>query len=146
MKKIIYLFALLCSLLLVGCGSEDSPKGEKNTPGNTASLFFNALYNEQDLDKATQFATPKLTRIMKSYGTANQFARNLINMQYDEVIIEVDMTDMSIRQQYGDKATINLIFTGYFNGTKIDEMRSVKMIRKKGNWYIEKINPDPFAR
>jgi hypothetical protein len=25
-------------------------------------------------------------------------------------------------------------------------MRSVKMMRKKGNWYIEKINADPFAR
>ena len=66
--------------------------------------------------------------------------------QNDEVVIEVDMTNMSLREQYGDKANINLIFTGYFNGKKIDDMRSVKMIRKKGDWYIEKINPDPFAR
>jgi len=25
-------------------------------------------------------------------------------------------------------------------------MRSVQMIRKKGKWYVDKINPDPFAR
>ncbi|MCF7500261.1 MULTISPECIES: hypothetical protein [unclassified Pseudoalteromonas] len=146
MKKILFICALLSSVLLLGCGPEDAPKGEKNTPGVTATLFFDALYNKQDLNLATQYATPKMARIMKSYGTANQFARNLVNMQYDEVVIEVDMTNMSLREQYGDKANINLIFTGYFNGKKIDDMRSVKMIRKKGDWYIEKINPDPFAR
>ncbi|MEZ7277283.1 hypothetical protein [Pseudoalteromonas sp. 68 DY56-GL68] len=146
MKKILFICALLSSVLLLGCGPEDAPKGEKNTPGVTATLFFDALYNKQDLNLATQYATPKMARIMQSYGTANQFARNLVNMQYDEVVIEVDMTNMSLREQYGDKANINLIFTGYFNGKKIDDMRSVKMIRKKGDWYIEKINPDPFAR
>ena len=133
MKKILFICALLSGVLLFGCGSEDSPKGEKNTPGNTATLYFDALYNQKDFDLAMQYATPKM-------------ARNLINMQYDEVVIEVDMTNMSLREQYGDKANINLIFTGYFNGKKIDDMRSVQMIRKKSNWYIEKINPDPFAR
>ncbi|PLT24001.1 hypothetical protein, partial [Pseudoalteromonas sp. MelDa3] len=105
-----------------------------------------ALYNQQDLQKASTMATPNLTRIMKSYGTAKQFSRNLVNMQYDEVTIEVDMTNMSIREQYGDNAKINLIFTGYLNGDKIDEMRSVKMLRKKGKWYIDKIVADPYAR
>lgn len=146
MKNVLLIFALLSSCLMLGCGSEESPQGEKNTPGNTATLYFDALYNQNDLNQAMEYATPKMARIMKSYGTANQFARNLINMQYDKVVIEVDMTNMSLREQYGDKANINLIFTGYFNGKKVDDMRSVKMIRKKGNWYIEKINADPFAR
>ncbi|RJF34286.1 hypothetical protein [Pseudoalteromonas gelatinilytica] len=146
MKNILLIFVLLSSCFLFGCGSEDAPKGEKNTPGNVATLYFDALYNQNDLNLAMEYATPKMARIMKSYGTAGQFARNLVNMQYDEVVIEVDMTNMSLREQYGDKANINLIFTGYFNGKKVDDMRSVKMIRKKGNWYIEKINADPFAR
>ena len=146
MKNILLIFILLSSSILSGCGSEDAPKGEKNTPGNVATLYFDALYNQNDLNKAMEYATPKMARIMKSYRTAGQFARNLVNMQYDEVVIEVDMTNMSLREQYGDKANINLIFTGYFNGKKIDDMRSVKMMRKKGNWYIEKINADPFAR
>ena len=32
------------------------------------------------------------------------------------------------------------------HGDKIDEMRSVKMLRKKGKWYIDKIVADPYAR
>ncbi|WP_024608070.1 hypothetical protein [Pseudoalteromonas sp. TAB23] len=144
MKKITSLLSLVICLFLSACG--DDIKTLADTPGDTATAYFDALYNQQDLQKASTMATPNLTRIMKSYGTAKQFSRNLVNMQYDEVTIEVDMTNMSIREQYGDNAKINLIFTGYLNGDKIDEMRSVKMLRKKGKWYIDKIVADPYAR
>ncbi|MDP2635967.1 MULTISPECIES: hypothetical protein [unclassified Pseudoalteromonas] len=146
MKYLLTLFTLISILSLSGCGSEESTSGDSSTPGEGATMYFDALYNAKDLNKAMTMATPKLGRIMKSYGTSKQFARNLVNMQYDEVVIEVDMTNMSLREQYGDKANINLIFTGYFNGNKVDDMRSVKMVRKKGKWYVDKINPDPFAR
>ena len=144
MKKITSLLSLVLCLFLSACGDDTKTLGD--TPGDTATTYFDALYNQQDLQKASTMATPNLTRIMKSYGTAKQFSRNLVNMQYDEVTIEVDMTNMSVREQYGDNAKINLIFTGYLNGDKIDEMRSVKMLRKKGKWYIDKIVADPYAR
>ncbi|BDF94672.1 MULTISPECIES: hypothetical protein [Pseudoalteromonas] len=146
MKLFLTLFAATFLLLVSGCGNDDTPRGEKNTPGNSAALFFDTLYNEQDLTKASTMATPRMARIMMSYGTSKQFARNLVNLQYDSVVIEVDMTNMSLREQYGETANINLIFTGQFNGNKVDDMRSVKMVRKKGNWYVDKINADPFAR
>ena len=144
MKKLINLLTIVSCLFLISCSEE--PEVSVDTPANAATAYFDALYNQQDLQKATSLATPNLTRIMKSYGTTKQFARNLVNMQYDEVIIEVDMTNMSLREQYGDEAKINLIFTGYLNGRKIDEMRSVNMLRKKGKWYVDKILADPYAR
>ena len=144
MKKITSLLSFVILLFLAGCGDDLKTLGDN--PGDTATAYFEALYNQQDLQKASTMATPNLTRIMKSYGTAKQFSRNLVNMQYDEVTIEVDMTNMSVREQYGDNAKINLIFTGYLNGDKIDDFRSVKMLRKKGKWYIDKIIADPYAR
>ncbi|GAA61990.1 hypothetical protein P20652_3881 [Pseudoalteromonas sp. BSi20652] len=144
MKKITSLLSLVICLFLSACGDDSKTLGD--TPGDTATAYFDALYNQQNLQKASTMATPNLTRIMKSYGTAKQFSRNLVNMQYDEVTIEVDMTNMSVREQYGDNAKINLIFTGYLNGDKIDDFRSVKMLRKKGKWYIDKIIADPYAR
>lgn len=144
MKKLITLIAIVTSLFIFGCG--DITKSDSATPGDTATAYFDALYNQQDLQKASTMATPHLTRIMKSYGTAKQFSRNLVNMQYDKVIIEVDRTNMSVREQYGDNAKINLIFTGYLNSNKVDNFRSVEMVRKKGKWYIDKIIADPYAR
>ncbi|GAB0112065.1 hypothetical protein [Pseudoalteromonas distincta] len=138
------LITLITILFISGCG--DIAKPESATPGDIASAYFDALYNQKDLQKASSMATPSMARIMKSYGTAKQFARNLINLQYDKVTIEIDMTNMSVRQQFGDHAKINIIFTGYFGSKKIDDIRTVKMIQKKGKWYVDKIMVDPYAR
>ena len=136
----------LALVILFGCGSDESTRGDKSNPGFVATMYFDAIYNKKDFDAAIQLATPKMGRIMRSYGTAKQFARNLINLQYDSVKIEVDMTNQSLREQYGDDAKVNLVFTGMLRGEQVDDMRSVQMIRKKGKWYIDKITPDPFAR
>ena len=56
------------------------------------------------------------------------------------------MTNQSLREQYGDYAKVNLVFTGMLRGEQVDDMRSVQMIRKKGKWYVDKVNSDPFAR
>ncbi len=145
MTKITTLL-LLVLVTLFGCGSDESARGDKSSPGYAATMYFDAIYNKKDFDAAIQLATPKLGRIMRSYGTAKQFARNLVNLQYDSVTIEVDMTNQSLREQYGDDAKVNLVFTGMLRGEQVDDMRSVQMIRKKGKWYVDKINPDPFAR
>ena len=136
----------LALVILFGCGSDESTRGDKSNPGFVATMYFDAIYNKKDFDAAIQLATPKMGRIMRSYGTAKQFARNLINLQYDSVKIEVDMTNQSLREQYGDDAKVNLVFTGMLRGEQVDDMRSVQMIRKKGKWYVDKVNPDPFAR
>ncbi|GEK10287.1 hypothetical protein HUZ36_01395 [Pseudoalteromonas sp. McH1-7] len=145
LKQVVVL--ILAILFLSGCGSdEDAVRGDKDTPGYAATMYFDALYNQKNLNAAMEISTPRHARIMRSYGTASQFARNLVNMQYDEVTIEVDMTNQSLREQYGNTAKINLIFTGQLHGEQVDDMRSVSMVRKKGKWYVDKVLADPFAR
>ncbi len=142
-------FILLCcfSLFLTACfDSTPEVKGDSDSPEYVATVYFYTLYEEKDLNKASKMATPKLRRVMKSYGTSKQFTRGLVNMQFDTVNIEVDRTGRSVRKRYKDKATINLIFSGYFNDKKVDDMRSVVMINRKGTWFVEKINDDPYAR
>ncbi|MAD89960.1 MAG: hypothetical protein CMK64_09675 [Pseudoalteromonas sp.] len=145
MKKITALLFLFL-FAITGCGSDEPSRGDKNSPGYAATMYFDAIYNQKDFDAAIKMATPKLARIMRSYGTAKQFSRNLVNLQYDSVTIEVDMTNQSLREQYGDDAKVNLVFTGMLRGEQVDDMRSVQMVRKKGTWYVDKINADPFAR
>ncbi len=142
--KIAALF--IASLMLSAC--DDGPKvtGDSNSPEYAATVFFYTLYEQKDLNKAAEMASPKLARIMRSYGTASQFARNLLNMQFDTVTIEVDRTSRSVRKRYGDKATINLIFSGQHLGNKVDDFRSVVLVKRKGTWFIDRIKADPYAR
>jgi len=144
MKKLTTLLILILSFTLVSCG--DLAQQDAPSPGDAARNYFDALYNKKDMPLAVSMATPSLARIMKSYGSAKQFTRNLVNLQYDNVVIEIDMSNLSVRQQYEDKAKVNLIFIGYLNSKKIDDMRSVEMIREDGIWYVDKIVPDPYAR
>jgi hypothetical protein len=61
-------------------------------------------------------------------------------------VIEIDMSNSSLREQYGNQAKINIVFTGYFNGKKIDDFRSIEMLKIKGKWYVDKIIADPYGR
>lgn len=139
-------FITIFLLLLSGCNQDDRVKGDPDSPGYVATRYFYAIYNDKDLDKAADLAAPQLSRIMYSYGSPSQFARNLLNLQYDEVVIEEDRTNVSVRQQYDEEAKVNLVFTGYFNGEKVDDFRSVRMVRKKGKWQVSEIIADPYAR
>lgn len=76
----------------------------------TALRYFLIFFITNKVLKKLALWLPKMARIMKSYGTPNQFVRNLVNMQYDNVV------NMSLREQYGEEVDINLIFTGQFNG------------------------------
>ncbi|MEM0514751.1 hypothetical protein WCN91_04785 [Pseudoalteromonas sp. YIC-827] len=143
MKHIIFASLLV---LLSACGQEDKITGDPNSPGYVASQYFFALFNHNSLEQASEHASPKLTRIMYAYGSADQFTRSVLNMQFDHVNIELDRTDMSVREQYGKSATINLVFTGDFQGKKVDDMRTVKLSRNGMSWMVTEVVPDPYGR
>ncbi len=143
-KRIAITISALLVLLIQGCGG-GSVSGESGSPEQAATEFFYAIYRDQDLDKVASYATPKLARIVKGYGSIQGVTRNMLNMYFDKVEIEVDK-GRNLRENYGDKATITLIFTGSHKGGKVADMRTVKMVRIKGEWLVETVKADPFAR
>ena len=140
---------LLSSLfiLLAACG-DTAPeiKADNDSPEYKASEFFYAVLLEDDINKAVNASVPKYGRIIKSYGSTKQFARNVLNMRFDEVEIEIDHGSRSVRKRFGDSAVLNVILHGKHNGNRIADMRQVKLIKVKGTWYIEKVLDDPYAR
>lgn len=143
-RKILISFFVF---FLSACG-DDAPdiKAESDSPEYKATEFFYAILIEEDLNKAVNASLPKYGRVIKSYGSTKQFARNILNMRFDEVEIEVDHGSRSVRKRFGDSAVLNVILHGKHNGNKIADMRQVKLTKVKGVWYIEKVLDDPFAR
>lgn len=134
-------------MLLAACG-DNAPeiKAESDSPEYKASEFFYAILLEDDLNKAVNASVPKYGRVIKSYGSTKQFARNILNMRFDEVEIEIDHGSRSVRKRFGDSATLNVILHGKHNGNRIADMRQIKLVKLKGVWYVEKVLDDPYAR
>lgn len=135
------------ALLLSACGkqTETEVKEENGSPEYTATKFFYTLYENKDLNAMASYTTPKLQRIIKSYGSTNAVARHLLNMQFDEVVIEIDR-GRNLRESYGEKASIALIFTGKLHGNNKADTRTVNLVKRDGRWLVEKIKDDPYAR
>jgi glycyl-tRNA synthetase beta subunit len=143
MKQLLPFF--LSFLLLAGCSEKPTSNAHWGTPEHIATEFFHALYNEKDLEKAKSYSTAEFASLLEAYVTPRQVARTLLNMSYDEVTIEVNRSGQNLRQQYDDDADVTLIFSGQFNGKKVDNMRTIQMIKKSGKWLVHTIKIDRFS-
>jgi hypothetical protein len=134
-------------LLLLSC-AEDNPamSGAFAPPEHAAAEFFDAIYNQNDLELAKSLSSQSLADLMEHYGTPRQVARTLINMSYDEVTINVNRAGQNLREQYGDSTEVMLVFTGSFDNRTVNEMRIVRMVRVRGRWLVDEIRNDPYSK
>lgn len=132
--------------LLTAC-SEDAPvvNAQWGTPEYVATQFFQALYNDKDLDKAKALSTAKYAELMESYGSVRQVSRTLMNMSFDTVEIRVNRSGGNLREQYEDTAEIAILLTGKHDGKQVDELRVVEMIQHDGRWVVQAVQIDKFA-
>lgn len=138
-------FLFVAILALVGC--EPSPKvnAQLGSPEHIAGEFFHAIYNDKDLEKAQSMSTKEFASLLGSYGTARQAGRTLFNMNFDKVLINVNRSGRNLREQYQDHANIQLIFDGEFDDRRIQETRTVVLVRQRGSWLVSEVQADKFS-
>lgn len=138
---------LLCvaTLLLFGCDRNPQVNAQLGTPEYIAGEFFHAIYNEKDLTKAKGMATSNYVSLLSSYGTARQAGRTLFNMNFDNVQINVNRSGRNLREQYHNDATIQMILDGEFDGKRVQEVRTVVLVRQRGKWLVNEVQADKFS-
>jgi hypothetical protein len=142
--KLRWILPLL--LLLVAC-SESSPQvnAQWGTPEYIATQFFNALYNEKDLEKAKQLSTPEYAALMESYGSVRQVNRTLMNMSFDSVEVRVNRSGGNLREQYENETKIAILLTGPHDGKQVDELRVVEIVKHNSRWVVKTVQVDKFS-
>lgn len=147
MKRLIT--TLVLSLFLFACTepNDNIPAfANPNTPEYRALTFFDALYNQKDINLALKYATKKHQRIIKSYGTTKGYARYVLNMQFDVgVELKIDRTLNQIELGDPNQTTVNILFTGKYLGEMNNDLRKVKFVKVKGEWLISEVDEDPYA-
>jgi hypothetical protein len=136
---------LSITLLLSACGEEDKNKiTNVEDPEIVTIAFFNALYNEKNIEKAASVCSPKLARIILHYKSPRAVARHLFNMSYDKVDIKPDDSGVKVREQFKNSADITVYFDGYYYDEHIKDVKRLSLIQIDNKWVIDKILKDPF--
>lgn len=149
--KFLMGFSLVFMLVLSGCS--DVKRGEgvgkygmmaDNTPEYAAVMFMYRIYRDNDINGALALSSERMSRLINNYRTARNVQRHVISLQYDTVEINPDTGDSVGRTEFADKAEVTLFFTGFYNEDKIDELRTVKLIKESGDWKVDEVVADPF--
>ncbi len=149
--KFLKLVVLMLSFsFLTSCGESNKNLpafANPDAPEYRALMFFDAIYNEKNLGKAQIYSSPKLTRILRSYGTTRGYARYVLNLQINPgVELKIDRSLNQISTGKEDTASVNILFTGMLNDDKINDVRKVNFIKIDGEWLIESVEDDPYMK
>lgn len=137
MKKLWTVLALVT--MLAACSKDEVPLAPQSTPSLAAVNFFDALYNQRDLAVAEDFATGEAKELLEHYGSVSSVQRYVMSQYYDDVHLEVDESSVQPFQDSGDRTQLTMMFDGYHNGDRIEEIREIVLIEYKGKWYVQKI-------
>ncbi|WP_057831705.1 hypothetical protein [Colwellia sp. TT2012] len=145
LKPLISALLLSSIFLLTACDNNDSKKiTSVDDPELVAIAFFDALYNEKNIEKAASVCNPKLARLILHYRSPQAVARHLFNMSYDKVAIKPDSSGVKVREQFKDSARITVYFDGYYQENRIKDVKRLAIVQRDGKWFIDKILKDPF--
>ena len=151
MKLLTKFAVLIMTLVVVGCS--DVKRGEgvgkygmmaDNTPEYTAVMFLYSIYRDPNLDMALSLSSERMTRLLNNYRTNRNAQRHLIGLMYDTVEINPDSGDSVGRTEFSDSADVTVFLTGFYQDDKIDELRTIKLVKESGDWKVDEIETDPF--
>jgi hypothetical protein len=148
LKKFISI-SLLC-LFVAACGESGPRKGEgvgkygmmpDNTPEYTTIKFFEYLKN---VPMVLDNSSPRMARLIESYRTSKNIQRHVVNLKYDTVKIELDSGDARGRTEFADSAMVTVFFSGTFGEDKVEDLRTVELVRLNNKWKVDKIKPSRY--
>ncbi|MCP4989247.1 MAG: hypothetical protein GY928_25275 [Colwellia sp.] len=130
----LFLFSILS--LLSGCTEE---KESGPTESEVTIEFFNAVYNQKDLNKALSLSSEDFKKEIKKYKTINNFSRRVLNLSFDSVTIETQKSNTKVIDEFNIQVVITVMLTGQHNNKTYKEIKKLQLIRKNNVWLIDKL-------
>ena len=144
MKRLTPFIYLPLLFLVLACGQDEQPIDEIDNPEQVAIAFFDALYNEKNIKKASTVCSERLARIILHYQSPQAVGRPLFNMSYDKVKVTPDDSGVKVREQFKNKAVITVYFDGTYQDERLKDVKRLSLIQLDDRWVINKILKDPF--
>ena len=135
-KKPSLLLLFILSSFLFGCDKKAKPDMSEK---QVATAFFNAIYNEKNLEKAISLSSNEFRLEMEKYHTVHNVARRLFNMSFDSVSLHTSAQKKQILDDYNIQVTMTVQFTGNRNGNKYKDYKKIQLIKEGDVWLVDKL-------
>jgi hypothetical protein len=149
MKK-LWLLLLTFSIvsILSACSSPDEEEiraGKygmmgSDTPQYSAILFMRAVYNDKTLDRAVSLSTERFGRILKGHFTNSNVQRQVFNLRLDTMEAEPVSGGSLLFSEAQEEAEIEIKIIGYRGTNKIFELKTLSMVKVKGDWKVKSVS------
>jgi hypothetical protein len=133
---------ILIFVLLFGCSKQEKPESVE-TASQVAIAFFDALYNQKNLDKAMALSSPDFAKKLHRHRTAKQVAIRVCNMSYDSVKIEAGLGDSQVRDEFNKTGHLTLLFNGKRREKIFNELKKIRLIKVGEIWLVDGLLADP---
>jgi hypothetical protein len=131
---------IFITLAMFGCGSDSEPKENAD---DVAIAFFNAIYNQNDINKAKKLCTTNFAKEISKYITTKNVARRLFNMSFDSVEINAALGDLKVQSEFKISGKLTVLFTGYRQEKTYKELKNIRLIKQGDVWLIDELLSDP---
>lgn len=129
-------------ILMTGCGEVERGYGDGDADTEEAQVikgFYQAVYRDDDLTKAKQFASERMDGLIDHYATLNGVERYVLGRYFDQVelTIEADSIVPYLNKQQERRVTI--MFEGRYNDETVKDSRDVVLVQEEGQWRVDQI-------
>ena len=63
---------------------------------------------------------------------------------FDSITVTPQSAGQVGRSEFSEKSTITVFLSGNYNGDKVEDLRSLDLIKEDGEWKVNKIHPDAY--
>ncbi len=144
-----YTFIGFMFMLLSACGEKEEGLGrygmmDENTPDYAALAFMKSIYEDENISRAIELSSDSMARMLERYRTNRNVQRYIVNLRYDTVTITPQSGNGVGRSEFAESAEVTLYFSGMYGDDKVEDLRTINMIRDDGQWKVDRIAPDHF--
>jgi len=135
-NRIKYIVVIFLSLtLLSACGEKEAEAAEKEV----AIAFFDAVYNQKNINKVIKLSSIKFQKEIKKYKTAKNLARRLLNLQFNSVEMTTAAQKTQIIDEHNTHVTMTVVFTGKRHDGTFKDFKKIRLVKENNVWVVDKI-------
>ena len=133
----VFKFLLISLLfLLISCTEEEV---KMPTDVDITVAFFDAIYNEKDLDTVLLYSSSSFKEEIRKYKTVSNVARRMLNLSFDSVSVNTQKSGAKVIDEFNEEVTMTVLLTGKRNERIFKEVKRIQLIKIHNVWLVNKL-------